>query len=70
MKRKLLGALVGAAGIGLLACSSSSSAPDEPPVQHGLDFTAFDSAMNAGITAEGLEGATVVVVQKDWGSST
>ena len=67
MKRKLLGALVGAAGIGLLACSSSSSAPDEPPVQHGLDFTAFDSAMNAGITAEGLEGATVVVVQKDSG---
>lgn len=60
--------MLGAAAIGLLAaCSSSSSGPDEQPIRHGLDFTAFDSAMNAALTAEGLEGATVVVVQKDSG---
>lgn len=53
------------------ACSSVSPsepvAPVVPVNASGLDFTAFDSTMNASIAASGLAGATVVVVQKDSG---
>jgi CubicO group peptidase (beta-lactamase class C family) len=57
-------ALIGVAA----ACSDSSpSAPDAPVNPSGLDFTAFDSAMSTTLAAQGLAGASVVVVQKDSG---
>ena len=65
MKTHLLRALAGAAALPLVAACSTAST--EPPNQSGFDFTAFDSAMNAGLAAEGLEGATVAIVHKDSG---
>jgi len=61
-----------AAGLALIgiaaACSDASpSEPDVPVNPSGLDFTAFDSAMNTTLQAQGLAGASVVVVQKDSG---
>src|SRR5262249_50513851 len=50
-----------------VSCSSSSPSAPVDVNQHGLDFTAFDSAMNAGLAAHGLAGASVVIVQKDSG---
>lgn len=53
------------------ACSSASPsepALPEPPVNaSGLDFTAFDSTVTAAVAADGLAGATAVIVQKDSG---
>jgi CubicO group peptidase (beta-lactamase class C family) len=50
------------------ACSSASpTEPVEVVNPSGLDFTAFDSTMNATLAAQGLAGATVVIVQKDSG---
>ncbi|MBX6332195.1 MAG: beta-lactamase family protein [Gemmatimonadaceae bacterium] len=67
-------AVAALAGIGALlallaACGSSSpSGPvDTPDNPYNLDFTAFDSAMNAGLAANHLAGATVVVVHRDSG---
>ena len=72
---RTLVALARVAGFLLLAtvgaCSSASPSepvPPEPPVNaSGLDFTAFDSTVNAAIAADGLAGATVVIVRKDSG---
>jgi CubicO group peptidase (beta-lactamase class C family) len=52
-----------------VGCSNSTepSAPGDTGNQHGLVFAAFDSAMEAGLTAKGLAGATAVIVQKDSG---
>jgi CubicO group peptidase (beta-lactamase class C family) len=54
------------------AAGCSSTTPSEPiavtPVNpSGLDFTAFDSTVNAAVKANGLAGATAVIVQKDSG---
>jgi CubicO group peptidase (beta-lactamase class C family) len=46
----------------LSACGSSS--PDGGPA---LDFSAFDQAIEGFVTAQGLQGATAVVVQRDRG---
>jgi len=61
-----------AAGFALIgiaaACSDASpTAPEEPVNPSGLDFTAFDSVMSSTLAAQGLAGASVVVVQKDSG---
>jgi CubicO group peptidase (beta-lactamase class C family) len=51
------------------ACSDTSAPSDTGAVTNplSLDFSAFDSAMGANLDANGLPGATVVVVQKDSG---
>jgi CubicO group peptidase (beta-lactamase class C family) len=69
MRARMLLIPAGLALIGIAAaCSDASpSAPDVPVNSAGLDFTAFDSAMSATLAAQGLAGASVVVVQKDSG---
>jgi CubicO group peptidase (beta-lactamase class C family) len=47
----------------LSACSASSS----PEGGAGLDFSAFDQAIDGFVTAQGLKGATAVVVQRERG---
>lgn len=50
------------------ACSDSSAGPVEVVVHpSGLDFSRFDSTMNARLTQAGLAGAVFVVVHRDSG---
>jgi CubicO group peptidase (beta-lactamase class C family) len=58
---------LGASGLAAACGSDSPSAPEEVVNQHGLDFTAFDSVMTADLAANGLAGATAVIVQRDSG---
>lgn len=54
---------------GLVAgCTNTTSPePSQPTNPFGLDFTSFDSALTATLAAEGLRGATAVVVHRDSG---
>jgi CubicO group peptidase (beta-lactamase class C family) len=60
--RSWLGALVVVA-----ACSGSSSPGTAPDGGLVLDFSAFDRAIESFVAAQGLQGATAVVVQRDAG---
>lgn len=54
----------------LLACHDETPQPPEPEPLGcaGLDFEAFDSAVNHSLADNGLKGASVVVVHKDCGA--
>ncbi len=63
MKTWGVGALMSAAV--LCGCAGDEDPKTDPPPE--LDFTTFDQTIEQFVANEGLEGATAVVVHRDWG---
>lgn len=62
---KTLGWSVMCCVMGLLGCASDDDPKADPPPE--LDFTAFDEAVEQYLVDNSLEGATAVIVHRDWG---